>query len=113
MLVDAEGRGLLASALGIVRASPVAGFIQHALDRATTSGDAGLHLKLDLPIERIRDAKVDGRITLAGNDVRITPDTPQLAQAQGAVTFSDTGFALQDTRVRLLGGEARAARRPA
>ena len=107
VLVDAEGRGLLASALGIVRASPVAGFIQHALDRATASGDAGLHLKLDLPIERIRDAKVDGRITLAGNDVRITPDTPQLAQAQGAVTFSDTGFALQDTRVRLLGGEAR------
>ncbi|TXI31992.1 MAG: hypothetical protein E6Q64_02165 [Ottowia sp.] len=107
VLVDAEGRGMLVSALGIVRASPVAGFIQHALDRATASGDAGLHLKLDLPIERIRDAKVDGRITLAGNDVRITPDTPQLAQAQGAVTFSDTGFALQDTRVRLLGGEAR------
>ena len=105
--VDAEGRGTLTSALGIVNASPVAGFIEHALDHASASGDAGLRLKLDLPIDRIREAKVEGRATLHGNDVRITPDSPALAQAQGAVTFSDTGFALQDARARLLGGEAR------
>lgn len=107
VLVDAEGRGTLASALGIVNASPVAGFIDHALDRASASGDAGLRLKLDLPINRIRDARVDGRATLAGNDLRITPDSPRLGQAQGVVTFNDSGFALQDARARLLGGEAR------
>ncbi|WP_243457547.1 YhdP family protein [Ottowia testudinis] len=109
VLVDADGRGALASALGIVHGSPVSGFIQHALDRASASGDVGLRLKLDLPVARINDAKVDGRIQLAGNDVRITPDTPPLTQAHGAVTFSDTGFALHDARARLLGGEARLA----
>ncbi len=107
VLVDAEGRGTLASALGIVNASPVAGFIEHALDRATATGDASLRLKLDLPIDRIRDARVEGRATLPGNDLRITPDSPPLAHAQGMVSFTDSGFALQDARARLLGGEAR------
>ena len=106
VLVDAQGRGPLAAALGIVNGSPVSGFIQHALARASASGDASLQLKLDLPINRIRDAKVQGHATLAGNELRITPDSPALAQAQGVVSFSDTGFALQDTSARLLGGEA-------
>ncbi len=105
--VQAEGRGVLASALGIVSASPVSGFIGHALDRASASGDAGLQLTLDLPVEDIERAQVSGRVSLAGNDVRIAPEAPLLAQAQGAVTFSDTGFALQDARVHLLGGQAR------
>ncbi len=107
VLVEAEGRGALASALGIANASPVGGFIGHALDKATASGDAALHLKLDLPVAHIEKAKVDGRVTLAGNDLRITPDTPLLAQTQGAVAFSDTGFSIEDARARVLGGEAR------
>ena len=105
--VEAEGRGPLAAALGIVKDSPVAGFIDHALDQASATGEAGLHLKLDLPIDRIRDARAEGRATLAGNDVRITPDTPLLTQAHGVVAFSDSGFSVQDARAQLLGGEAR------
>ena len=106
VLVDAEGTGPLAAALGIMRQSPVAGFTQHVLDQASASGNAGLHLKLDLPVNHIADAKVEGRVSLAGNDLRITPDTPWLGQAHGAVSFSDTGFTIHDARVRLLGGEA-------
>ncbi|MET4578260.1 YhdP family protein [Ottowia thiooxydans] len=105
--VDAQGRGPLESALGIVRTSPVAGFIGHALDSATGSGDAALQLKLNLPVSHIEQSKAEGRINLAGNDVRISPDTPLLGQAQGAITFSDTGFSIQDARAQLLGGEMR------
>lgn len=103
--VDAEGRGPLAAALDIVKQSPVAGFIEHALDEASATGDAGLRLKLDLPIEQIEQSKVEGRATLAGNDVQITPDAPLLRQAQGAVSFSDTGFSVEGARAQLLGGE--------
>ena len=38
--VKAQGQGDLAAALGIVRASPVAGFTQHALDEAEADGKA-------------------------------------------------------------------------
>ena len=104
--VDGLGSGPLAAALGIVRASPVAGFTEHALDEAQASGDARLHLQLDLPIEQIAQSKVAGLVTLPGNDLRMTPDTPLLTGAQGNVRFSDTGFALQELRVHLLGGQA-------
>ena len=105
--VEAEGRGPLATALGIVRASPLAGFTEHALDDASASGEAALALKLDLPIARIDDSKVSGRVTLQGNDVRLAPDALLLANAQGEVGFSETGFTIHDVRVNALGGSAR------
>ena len=107
VVVEAQGAGALGSALDIVRESPVSGFIQHALDRAEVSGDAGLQLKLELPIAAIDDSKAEGRVTLQGNALRVTPDAPQLQQARGDISFSETGFALHEVRVGLLGGEAR------
>ena len=107
VVVDADGRGALAGALAIVRQSPAAQLTQHALDRASASGPAALKLGLDLPIDRIRDARVNGQLTLQGNDLLLTPDAPPLAQAQGAVSFSETGFIVQDVQAQALGGPAR------
>ena len=106
VLVDGEGRGPLASALGIAKASPVAGFTRHALDQTEGTGDAALRLKLDLPVNDIDKARVDGRVTLRGNDLRLSADSPRLGQAKGEISFSHTGFAVHDVRVQLLGGEA-------
>ena len=106
VLVDGESRGPLAAALGIVKASPVTGFIHHALDEAEGAGDATLRLKLDLPISHIDKTQVDGRVTLRGNDLRLSHDSPRLGQARGDVSFSQSGFAIHDVRVQLLGGEA-------
>ena len=107
VIVDADGRGALATALAIMRQSPMAQLTQHALDRASASGQAALKLGLDLPVDHIHDAKVDGQISLQGNDLRLTPDVPLLAQAQGAVSFSETGFIVQDVLVQAFGGQAR------
>ncbi len=107
VVVEAEGRGALASALDIVRESPVAGFIQHALDRTKADGEAGLQLKLELPIARIKDSKVAGRVALQGNDLRISPAAPPLQQARGEIGFSETGFTVHEVDASLLGGEAR------
>ncbi len=106
VLVDGEGRGPLAAALGITKASPVAALTNHALDQAQGAGEAGLRLKLDLPVDDINQARVDGRVILKGNDLRLSHDSPPLGQARGEVSFSQAGFAVHDVRVQLLGGEA-------
>jgi uncharacterized protein YhdP len=46
-------------------------------------------------------------VTLAGNDVRMTPDTPLMAKARGLVTFSDSGFQIIGGQARMLGGDLR------
>ena len=84
----------------------MAGFTQHALDYAEGSGESALRLKLDLPIDDIDKSQVDGRVSLKGNDLRLSADSPPLGQARGDISFSHTGFAVHDVRVQLLGGVA-------
>jgi uncharacterized protein YhdP len=102
--VQATGSGPLAAALAIVRGSPVADFTHHALDGASASGDATLELKLDLPVQTIEQAKVQGRVRLAGNTLRLAAAAPPLEQASGAVSFSEAGFAIEGAQARALGG---------
>ena len=104
VVVQAQGRGALAAALDIVRNSPVAQFTHHALDAARASGDAALELKLELPVKTIEQSKVQGRVLLAANDLRLAPGAPPLAQAAGTVTFSESGFAIDKAQAQLLGG---------
>jgi len=105
--VTGDVRGPLAQALGIVNNSPLAGMTSHALVKASASGNAAVRLQLDLPVATIEKSKVQGSVTLAGNDIQITPDTPVLARSRGAVTFTERGFALVGTQARALGGDVR------
>ncbi|NMM77195.1 YhdP family protein [Acidovorax sp. SRB_24] len=105
--VGADARGPLAELLGVLSGSPLGAMTGHALDQARGSGNAQLRLDLSLPIDALHTAKVRGSVTLAGNDVRITPDTPLLARARGAVQFTESGFALQGVQARALGGDVR------
>lgn len=105
--VTGEVRGPLADALALVQRSPVAALTQGALDQASGSGPAEVRLRLSLPIDHLERSKVQGTVTLAGNDVQMTPDSPLLQRARGAVSFSERGFALVGTQARALGGEVR------
>jgi uncharacterized protein (TIGR02099 family) len=105
--VTGEIRGPLAQALGVVNNSPVAAMIGQALGKATANGNADVRLALDLPIAAIEKSAVRGTVTLAGNDVQITPDSPMLSRARGAVAFNERGFALLGAQAKALGGDVR------
>ena len=105
--VNAEARGPLSEMLGLMATSPLARMTGNALAQASGTGNAELQLRLSLPISEIDKSKVQGSVTLAGNEVRITPDTPALSRARGVVQFSDTGFTLSGVQARALGGDVR------
>ena len=107
VIVNADLRGPLAESLAIVNGSPIGGLMGHALDKATATGNADVRLALTLPVNTIDRSRVQGSVTLSGNDVQITPDSPMLARARGVVQFSEAGFALVGAQARLLGGDAR------
>jgi len=78
-----------------------------ALARATGSGSADVDLRLALPLADLTRSQVQGTVTLAGNDVQMSPDSPVLARARGVVHFSDKGFQLAGVQARALGGDVR------
>lgn len=105
--VTTEAQGPLTDVLGVVNGSPLGTMMGKALDRATATGTADYRFKLSLPIAAVDRTTVRGSITLAGNDLQVTADTPRLTRARGVINFSETGFALAGTQARALGGDVR------
>ena len=105
--VNAVARGPLTEVLGIVNGSPVGPMMNRVLGQAVASGTADYKLQLTLPIDAIDKSQVKGSVTLAGNDIQISPNSPKLGRARGVVNFSEQGFALVGGQARVLGGDAR------
>ncbi|TWO69649.1 TIGR02099 family protein [Caenimonas sedimenti] len=107
--VEVQGRvrGPLADSLAVVNAAPLAGWMNQALAKSTGNGNADLDLSLNLPIAAMERSKVLGTVTLAGNDIQITPDSPPLTRARGVVTFTDKGFQVLGAQARAFGGDVR------
>jgi uncharacterized protein (TIGR02099 family) len=87
--------------------SPLGGMTGNALEQASGTGPADFRLRLTLPISDIAKSKVQGSVTLAGNELRITPDTPTLSRVRGVVQFTETGFSLNAVQAQALGGAVR------
>lgn len=107
VVVNAEARGALAEGVGIVNGSPLGGMIGHALSRSSVAGAAEYKLKLTLPIANLEKSLVQGNVSLNGNDIQMTPDTPRLTRARGLVRFSESEFSIVGAQAQMLGGEVR------
>jgi len=105
--VVGEIKGPLAEAVAVVNTSPLADITDKALAKTVATGAAGYKLELSLPLADLDKSKVKGSVSLAGNDVQFTPDTPQLTRAKALVSFTESGFAISGGQARLLGGDVR------
>lgn len=105
--VVGEIKGPLAEAVAVVNTSPLGDITGKALATTVATGTAGYKLELSLPLADLEKSKVKGSVSLAGNDVQFTPDTPQLTRAKALVSFTESGFAISGGQARLLGGDVR------
>jgi len=103
--IEGSALGPLTDMLRFVDATPVARWTGRALAAATATGSAQLKLALGIPLTRPSETAVRGSVVLAGNDVRMSPDTPLLAAAKGRVDFSQRGFTITGASAHTLGGE--------
>ncbi len=106
LVLDAAARGPLAEMLQVVNGSPVGGWLDKALDKSTGSGNAELKLSLAVPLAQAAQTTVKGSLQLAGNDLRISTDSPLLGAAKGRVDFTHKGFSVVGASARVLGGDA-------
>lgn len=106
VLVEAKINGPANDALGFINRSPLLDLTAQALQQARISGNTAAQFQLRLPLDQTDNTSVTGQVQFNGNDVQITPDTPQLAAASGVLRFSEKGFTLTQGKARLLGGDA-------
>ena len=105
--VSLEARGPLSQMLVIANGSPLAALSGNTLARAGTSGNADIRLKLTVPLAALDKSSVQGNVTLAGNDIQLSPDTPRMTRVRGAVGFSESGLSIAGLQARMLGGDIR------
>jgi uncharacterized protein (TIGR02099 family) len=103
--VDGSARGALADMLRYVTVTPIGRWIGHVLDTASGSGAADLKLALAIPLDDPGQTHVKGSLGLAGNDIRMTPDTPLFAGAKARVDFAQNSFSVAAGSARVLGGD--------
>jgi uncharacterized protein (TIGR02099 family) len=106
LAMEGMARGPLADMLRYVNTSPVGGWLNKALAQSTATGPADLKLGLAIPLTDAGASTVKGSMALAGNDLRIAPDTPMLGAARARVDFTQKGFAVAGGAARVLGGDA-------
>ncbi len=102
--VNGEAAGTLQDFVRFTNSSPVAGWIDHFTAQTRASGNAGLALKLRLPLEHMRDARVQGSLKFADNNVVLRNALPPLLGAGGRLDFQENGFSLAGVRAAFLGG---------
>jgi len=102
--IDGNAAGPLQELLGYTVDSPVGEWIARFTDETRATGNAKLALKLQLPLNHVENAKVNGTLQFAGNDVALFSSMPPLIGTQGRLTFDEHGFSLSGVRANFLGG---------
>jgi uncharacterized protein (TIGR02099 family) len=102
--IDGTGNGPLQEYLRYVAASPVLEWIGGFTEDARGTGSARLTLKLQLPLARLPETKVQGALQLQGGDVTLFPDLPPLQAALGKIEFTEHGVNLNGVGASFLGG---------
>jgi uncharacterized protein (TIGR02099 family) len=105
--ISADARGNAADVMALVNTSPLLEISSKALAKASINGGTDLKLRLLLPINELDKSRVQGTVTLPGNDLQFSPDSPALQQAKGQIFFNEKGFGLRDASARAFGGELR------
>ncbi|WP_241687724.1 YhdP family protein [Janthinobacterium sp. 17J80-10] len=102
--IDGHADASMQDFLGYVRASPVAAWIGHFTDDSRASGKARLALKLQLPLNAVENATVQGALQFLGNDIDLFDGLPTLSAASGKLEFSERGINMPAIKAGFVGG---------
>lgn len=105
--VSAEAKGPLTGALALVNTSPLGGWLDKALARASGTGNLDHRIKLSIPLDATEKTTVMGSVVFGGNDLQISASTPRLGRIRGTLNYTENGFSVSGMQARALGGDAR------
>ena len=105
--VSTQMRGNLSDVMQMVKSSPLNTITDQALSQVVATGTAEHQLRLNLPLQNLALAKVQGSMVLNGNDIQWQPSLPRFSKLRGTLNYTESGMAVNNMRLRWLGSDAR------
>ena len=105
--LSADGRAPLGEWLGLLTRSPLNALTGQLLEQAQGSGLADLRMSLVLPLAALDKVRLQGRLSLPGNELQWSPITPALSRLRAQVQFTESTLNVADAQARLWGGDTR------
>ena len=103
LTITGKAAGATADFLRFIEASPVGERIDHFTEDMKAEGNGELDLKLNLPLRRMTNSKVDGSYRFDGNRLTVDNDLPPLGEVRGALRFTADHLEARGIRGTLLG----------
>lgn len=104
VVVDGKAAGPAADLLRYVNQSPIHAMINDFTAESQATGEAQVDLKLNLPLAKLADARIDGTVKFNGNRIVLDKTMPRFDDVTGALEITDRGFAMRDLQAKFLGG---------
>ena len=101
--ISGKASGPTADFLRFIETSPVGEQIGHFTEDMTAQGNGALDLKLLLPLNRLADARIDGRYQFNANRIKVDTELPMLGDVQGRLQFTGDTLTAEGMRATLLG----------
>lgn len=103
LVITGNARGPTADFLRFIDASPVSGYIDSVTEGMKATGSGDLKLRLDLPLQDMDAAKVDGHFRLLANSLNYLDGLPPISDINGELHFTENGLDARKIRGTMLG----------
>ena len=105
--VTAQLKGNLHDALLAINNSPLSDSVGSLFNPAGVTGVAEHQFHITMPVSDPDNTRVQGSVNLLGNDIQLQPPVPKLFKAKGVVNYTQTGMSVRNTKLTVLGGDAK------
>lgn len=98
LVIKGQGDGPLDDVLKYLSTSPVGAWTGNMLSMARGSGNGGLQLFLDIPLDHTENTVLKGRVTLKESDrasLRLTPSLPVFDALVGDIGFTESALTVK------------------
>ncbi len=102
--IEGNAAGPLQGFVRYVGVSPVLEWIEHFTEDTKATGHAKLALALQLPLARLLESTVQGKLQLLNNEVYLQSGMPAFSLANGKLEFNEKGIKLNGLNANFLGG---------